>query len=88
MSNGYYQERQLVFRKTGFHGDKYIISAVWITYVVALHYIPHLSCSDFFNFLLITATATTTITMRGIITTTVTVAIAAIVPPLKAEESS
>ena len=49
---------------------------------IVLH--PHISCFDFFNFLLMTATITTTITMR--IITTIPVAIAAIVPPLEAEE--
>ena len=56
-------------------------------HIVTLHYIPHTSCSDFFNFCLMTATTITTITMRIINTTTV-VAIAAMVPPLRAEEPS
>ena len=54
-------------------------------HVVILYIIPHPSCFDFFNFRLITATIITTITMR-VINTTVVVAIAAIVPPLRAEE--
>ena len=49
--------------------------------IYMLHYISHPSCSDFFSFLLMTATAITTITMR--INTTTAIIIAAIVPPLK-----